>query len=406
MNQRVPDLFSQQFTSSLFYQPYFTLLLSGLLDNCREPFTIDMFKKIDRYILSKYLSSFFFCLLLFTVIVVVVDVSEKTDDFVKSKLGFWRILTDYYFGFIPRIDAMLFPLFVFIAVIFFTSKMATRSEVIAILSSGVSFRRFLRPFVIGGVFLSVMLWFGYQYLVPRANKKWGDFESTYIDPNFGSNNSNNTKKEKIFFKIDTNTYVGIRSYDTVIKFGTGFFVQRFSGNKLTYNLRADNFNWDSASRKWKLVNVVERNLDSLSERVKHTPEVLMNYNFKPRELRRDEYLKDQLPTPALDEYIKMERLRGSEMLSTLLVERYNRDAIPVSVIILTIIGAVLASRKIRGGSGLHLAIGVVISVTYILFSRFSIVFATKGNFTPFLAAWMPNFIFGFLAFYLYKKAPK
>ena len=132
----------------------------------------------------------------------------------------------------------------------------------------------------------------------------------------------------------------------------------------------------------------------------------MNYNFKPRELRRDDYLKDQLPTPELDDYIKMEKLRGSEMVPTLLVERYNRDAIPVSVLILTIIGAVLASRKIRGGSGLHLAIGVVISVVYILFSRFSIVFATKGNFTPWMAAWTPNFFFGLLAFYLYRKAPK
>ena len=117
-------------------------------------------------------------------------------------------------------------------------------------------------------------------------------------------------------------------------------------------------------------------------------------------------MKDQLPTPELDEFIKLERLRGSEMLSTLLVERYNRDAIPVSVFILTLIGAILASRKIRGGSGLHLAIGVVISVVYILFSRFSIVFATKGSFTPLLAAWTPNIFFGLLAFYLYRKAPK
>ena len=365
-----------------------------------------MFKKIDRYILSKYLTSFFYCLILFTAIVIVVDISEKTDDFVKSKLPVWKIMTDYYFGFVPRIDAMLFPLFVFISVIFFTSKMATRSEVIAILSSGVSYRRFLRPYAIGGIFLSALLWIGYQYVVPKANRKWGDFESRYIDPNFGNNNGNTTRKEKIYFKMDSNTYVGIRGYDTVSKLGTGFFVQRFSGNKLSYNLRAETFNWDTLSKKWKLQNVVERNFDSISERVQRSSEALMNYNFKPRELRRDDYLKDQLPTPELDDYIKMEKLRGSEMVPTLLVERYNRDAIPVSVLILTIIGAVLASRKIRGGSGLHLAIGVVISVVYILFSRFSIVFATKGNFTPWMAAWTPNFFFGLLAFYLYRKAPK
>ncbi len=133
-------------------------------------------KKIDKYILGKYFSSFFFCILLLTVIVVVVDVSEKTDDFVQSKLSVTQIITDYYFGFIPRIDAMLFPLFVFIAVIFFTSKMAGRSEIIAILSSGVSFRRFLLPYLAGGIVLSLMLWAGYKYVVPNANRKWGDFE--------------------------------------------------------------------------------------------------------------------------------------------------------------------------------------------------------------------------------------
>jgi lipopolysaccharide export system permease protein len=155
-----------------------------------------------------------------------------------------------------------------------------------------------------------------------------------------------------------------------------------------------------------LLNAVERSIDSISGKVTRLPEMIISYNFKPRDLRKDEFLKDQLPTPELDEFIKLERLRGSETLNMLLVERYNRDAIPVSVLILTIIGAVLASRKIRGGSGLHLAIGVIISVLYILFSRFSLVFATKGNFTPFIAAWTPNILFGILAFYLYKKAPK
>ncbi len=335
-----------------------------------------------------------------------VDISEKTSDFAKSKLPAYKIFTEYYIGFIPRIDAMLFPLFVFISVIFFTSKMAGRSEIIAILSSGVSFRRFLLPYVIGGVFLSVFLWMGYQYVVPRANQIWGNFEARYIDGPATMINNNSKTKQRLYFKMDSNTYVGIGWYDTVLKSGNDLFVQRFSNNKLVYNLRANPFNWDSASKKWKLLNPVERKLDSISEQITRSPELLMNYNFKPRDLRKDDYFKDQLPTPELDEFIKLERLRGSEMLNTLLVERYNRDAIPVSVLILTIIGAVLASRKIRGGSGLHLAIGVVISVLYILFSRFSIVFATKGNFTPLLAAWTPNIIFGLLALYLYKKAPK
>lgn len=363
-------------------------------------------KKIDRYILSKYLTTFFYCLLLFTAIVVVVDISEKTNDFAKSNLSAYQIFMDYYVGFIPRIDAMLFPLFVFISVIFFTSKMAGRSEIIAILSSGVSFRRFLTPYIVGGIFLSGILWLGYQYVVPKANLKWGNFEARYIDGPVAPESNKSNYKQKLYFKLDSNSYVGIGGYDTILKSGNSFFVQRFKDNKLVYNLRSERFNWDTARGKWQLFNAVERRLDSISERVTRSPELFVAYNFKPRDLRKDEYLKDQLPTPELDEFIRLERLRGSEMLNTLLVERYNRDAIPVSVLILTIIGAVLASRKVRGGSGLHLAVGVIISVLYILFSRFSLVFATKGNFTPFIASWTPNIFFGLLAFYLYKKAPK
>jgi lipopolysaccharide export system permease protein len=363
-------------------------------------------KKIDKYILSKYLTTFFFCLLLFTAIVVVVDISEKTDDFVKSQLSAWQIIRDYYFGFIPRIDAMLFPLFIFISVIFFTSKMAERSEVIAILSSGVSFRRYMFPFMVGGVLLSLLLWLGYQYVVPKANRKWGDFNKAYIDVNMGIANTNTTYQQNIYFRLDANTYAGIKGYDTVTKAGNGFFVQRFKNNKLLYNLRANNFHWDTAAKKWHLNNVVERTLNAINETVKKSDSMVMNYNFKPRDLRKDDYLKDQMTTPDLDEFIQSEKRRGSENVSSLLVERYNRDAIPISVLILTVIGVSLASRRIRGGSGAHLAVGVLISVAYILFSRFTLVFATKGNFTPWLAAWTPNIIFGLLAFYLYKRAPK
>jgi lipopolysaccharide export system permease protein len=363
-------------------------------------------KKIDKYILVKYLSTFFFCLLLFTAIVVVVDISEKTDDFVKSNLSSWQIITDYYAGFVPRIDAMLFPLFIFISVIFFTSKMAGRSEIIAILSSGVSFKRFMVPYIIGGTFLSLMLWAGYQYVVPEANRKWGDFEKKYIDVNSGPANTNTSYQNNIYFKNDVNSYVSIKGYDTISKTGNGFVLQRFDNNKLTYNLRAANFNWDTTFKKWKLTGVVERTLHDINETIKTSSSILMNYSFKPIDLRKDDYLKDQMTTPELNRFIKMEKMRGSESLSSLQVERYNRDAIPVSVLILTIIGVALASRRVRGGSGAHLAVGVLISVAYILFSRFSVVFATKGTFSPWLASWTPNFIFGLLAFYLYKRAPK
>lgn len=363
-------------------------------------------KKLDRYILSKYFTAFFFCILLFTTVVVVVDMSEHADDFVKSGLTATEIFKQFYLGFIPRIDAMLFPLFVFIAVIFFTSKLAGNSEVIAILSSGVSFKRFLVPYLIGGVILSFMLWLGYQYVVPDANRKWADFEKKYIDVNFAPSLQNSTYKQNIYFRIDSNTYAGIKGYDTISKSGNNLSVQKIINNKVVYNLRAMNFHWDTALHKWSLNNVVERKLNTLNEEVIFSSNKVVSYSFKPVDLRKDDYLKDQMSTPELDKFISLEKMRGSEMLSTLQVERYNRDAIPVSVLILTLIGGILASRKVRGGSGFHLALGVLISVTYILFSRFSVVFATKGDFTPWLAAWIPNIFFGILAIFLYKKAPK
>lgn len=362
-------------------------------------------KKLDVYIIRKYLTTFFFCLLLLTTIVVVVDISEHTDDFVKSKLPASRIITDYYFGFIPRIVAMLFPLFIFISVIFFTSKMAGRSEVIAILSSGVSFNRYLRPFLIAGLLMTAMLWLGYRYVIPQANRKWADFEKTYVDVN-QRGNRNTSYIQNMYFRIDTSAWVGIKGYDTVSRTGNNMFVQHFVNNKMVYNLRATTFTWDTAQRKWKLNNLQERRFDSLGEHVELHAVKWMDFPFKPLDLRQDNYLKDQMDTRMLNEFIRKEKARGSPMVNSLLVERHNRDAIPFSVLILTLIGAVLASRKVRGGSGIHLAIGVVISVVYILLSRLSVVFATQGNFPPVLAAWTPNILFGFVAYYFYRLAPK
>ncbi len=362
-------------------------------------------KKIDSYILKSYLTTFFFSILLFTAVVVVIDMSEHADDFVKSQLSAWQIFTQFYLGFIPRIDAMLFPLFAFISVIFFTSKMAERTEVVAILSSGISFKRYLFPYWVGGIFLASILWFGYRYVVPKANESWGNFTTKYIDSNVGDM-ENTTSKDHLYFRIDSNSYAGIRYYNSLSKDGNNFFIQKIINNKLVYNLRAQDIAWDSTAKKWRLTNVSERFLTGETQQIKRTDNILKNYSFKPIDLKKDDYLKDRLSTPELNEYIRMEQLRGSEQIGTLLVERYNRDAIPFSVIVLTIIGVSLSSRKVRGGSGYHLAVGIIISALYILCSRFSVVFAMKGNFPPILAAWTPNIIFSFVAFYLYKRAPK
>jgi len=364
-------------------------------------------RKIDWYILKKFIVTFIFCMLLFTVIAVAVDSSEKTDDFVKANLTTSEIITKYYLGFVPWIWSLLFPLFVFIAVIFFTSRLATRSEVIAILASGTSYNRFLRPYLVGGVLLAALLWVGNRYWIPRANSIRSNFQTMYVDKFDPTKNRSLTDCYGCFYRrIDTNTYIGIKGYDTATKSATSFFLERVKNNKVVYNLRGSPVNWDTTIRKWKLRNVIERIIDSAGEKEKLYDSMSMDISLKPNELRKDDYLKDKLTTPELIAFIRQEEERGTEGLNTYKVERYRRTATPAAVLLLTLIGAVIASRKNRGGSGMHLALGITIAALFIIADRFSTVFATKGNFPPVIAAWLPDIAFAAVAFWLYKKTPK
>jgi lipopolysaccharide export system permease protein len=364
-------------------------------------------RKLDWYILKKFLVTFFFCMMLFTLITIAVDSSEKTDDFVKTGLGTLQIIKEYYFGFVPFIWGLLFPLFVFIAVIFFTSRMATRSEIIAILASGTSYNRFLRPYLIGGTLLALLLWLGNRYLIPKANEIKSHFQTTYIDKNDPTKNRQSGFCDRCFYRrIDPNTYVGIKGYDTASKSATSFFLERVKGDKVIYNLRASSIRWDTASKKWKLFTVIERKVDSMGEIVKQHADTIINISLKPDELIRDDYLKDKLNTPELVAFIRREEMRGTEGLNTLKVERYRRTATPAAVLLLTMIGAVIASRRSRGGSGIHLALGITIAALFIISDRFSTVFATKSNLPPLLAAWLPNIVFAAVAYWMYRKTPK
>lgn len=362
-------------------------------------------KILDRYILKKFFLTFLFSIVALTVLVVIVDLSEKTDDFAKTGLSAGQIISEYYFGFIPHIDAMLFPLFLFISVIFFTSKMANRTEIVAILSSGVSFKRFLLPYFISGLFFTAFLWWVNQYILPPANEKWSTFNAKYIDFNYGGYVNTATISNK-HFKLDSFSYAGLRYYDTASQSGSNFFIQKFDSTALVFNLHAQGIKWDTAVNKWKLTQVKMRTINGLRQTLKDTSSIHMAYNFKPSDLKADAYMKDKMTTPELNQFIKMEKIRGGEDVNSLILEKQNRNATPVSVLILTMIGAIIASRKIRGGSGFHLAIGVLICVIYILVGRFSAVFSMKAEFNPVLAAWLPNILFGLLAFYLYKRASK
>ncbi|HEV7783581.1 MAG TPA: LptF/LptG family permease [Chitinophagaceae bacterium] len=363
--------------------------------------------KIDWYILKKFLLTFIFCLLMFTVIAVAVDSSEKMDDFVKANMGFTEALQQYYLGFVPYIWSLLFPLFVFIAVIFFTSKMATRSEIIAILASGTSYNRLLRAYVVGGILLASLLWVGSRYWIPKANRIRSNFQTRYVDKNDPIKNQTFGNCESCFYlRLDTNTFIGIRSFDSSNKTVRGFFLERIQGNKVVYNLRAETMRWDTATKGWILSNAAERFIDSMGERLTQHAQFNFKLDLDPAELRKDIYMKDKLTTPELIAFIRQEEVRGTEGLNTLRVERYRRTATPAAVLLLTLIGAVIASRRSRGGSGIHMALGIVIAAIFILSDRFSTVFATKGNLPPLLAAWLPNIAFAAIAYWLYRRTPK
>jgi lipopolysaccharide export system permease protein len=361
-----------------------------------------MLKKLDWYILKKFFTTFFFAILLLTFITVVVDISEKADDFVKSGLGAADIFTKYYLGFIPHIVSMLFPLFVFISVIFFTSKMAGKSEIVAILASGTSFNRFLRPYAVGACVLALMLWLSYRYVTPAANKLRTTFQTKYVDRNAGSSSTNGT----VYFRNDATHYGQVSYFDTASKRGSGFVLQKIVGNKMLENIRAEGLVWDTAKRKWRLESVITHRIDSGKETITQQDQLYINLNFKPTEFKKNEYTKDILTTPELVDLIEKETIRGAEGLNEFKVERYHRDATPFSLLILTLIGVSLASRKVRGGSGLHLAIGIITAALFILTDRFSTIFSSKSNFPPMLAAWTPNIIFLVVAIYLFARAPK
>jgi lipopolysaccharide export system permease protein len=364
-----------------------------------------MFKILDVYILKKFLGTFVFTMLVITIIAVVIDTSEKADDFVRSGLTAWQLVTNYYIGFIPFIMSMIFPLMVFIAIIYFSSKMAGKSEFIAILAGGVRYNRMLRPYLVGAIFLSVIFWLASQYWVPRANEIRTNFQTVYVDRN-SSYDGDPYKNNNFYLRVDPHTFVGFRNYDTASKAATGFFMQKVRGNTVYYTVRAESIRWDAGKKDWRLAAVIERTINVEKESLKKLDTLHVNLNVQPKELRRDDYLKDQLTTPELHQFIHMEEVRGSEGLNTFKVELYHRDATPFSVIIMSMIGAVIASRKIRGGSGLHLAVGIVMAAIFVVMDKFAVTFSTKGELPPLLAAWLPNIIFSGVAWVFYVRTPK
>lgn len=334
--------------------------------------------------------------MILAVIACVIDYSEKVEDFLKKQVPTNEVLF-YFTNFVPHITALLFPLFLFISTIFFTSKMAYKSEIIAILAAGVSFQRMMRPFLIAGGFLCLISLLANHYVVPVANKNRIAFEDKYLHYNPQSSDKN------VHLRLRENLYVFIQNYDYSSNFGYRFTAETIEGTHMKEKIMADRVSYDSVKKVWKLYSVKIRTNDSLEETFTQEAEMEKEFPFTPHDLDEDEAIKDALTTPQLNKYIAREKLRGRETLSFFYVEKYRRTAQPFAGLILTIIGVCIASRKIRGGSGLHLAVGIIISALYIMAMQLTNTFATKAGLDPLLAVWIPNIIFGTLAAYLFAK---
>jgi len=353
-------------------------------------------KKLDWYIIKKFWSTFFFAIMILAVISCVIDYSEKVDNFVSRKAPGIAIF-NYYKDFVPHITALLFPLFIFIATIFFTSKIAYKSEIIAMLATGVSFQRFMRPYFIGGGLLCLASLIANHWIIPIANKERITFEIKYCD------DPNPFMGDNIHLGISKDNYIYIQNFDIATKRGNHFTAEKMSGTLLKEKLMADYIIYDSVKKVWQLHNVVIRTNNDLKESIKSVPEMDMKYPFVPTDLNKTDAIKEALTTPELINYISTEQLHGRENLNFYYVEKDRRTAQPFAGLILTIIGACIASRRIRGGSGLHLAIGIAISALYIMFLQISTTFSTKAFLNPLIAVWIPNFMFAILAFILYRR---
>lgn len=359
-----------------------------------------MLSKLDIYIIKKFLGTFFFTLFLIICVIVVFDISEKLQDFIEREAPIKGILFVYYLNKAPYLANMFSPLFIFISVIYFSSKMASNSEIVAILAGGVSFNRFIRPYMISALILAVLSFYLNNFLIPHSNKKWLKFEDTYYRNKFRNVDRN------IHLQLDNNTFVYMSNFNADLNLGTQFSIEKFEGKKLTYKLLSDNVKWDSTSNKWQINNYMERHIDGLNETINRGITKDTSLALRPEEFKRRKSFMKTMDFFELNQFIEEEKFKGSGKTMTYEVEKHQRGAYPFATFILTLIGVSISSRKVRGGIGLHIGIGLLISFSYILFMQISSTFATNSGMNAFIAVWIPNALYTILALYLLKKAPK
>jgi lipopolysaccharide export system permease protein len=358
-------------------------------------------KKIDFYILKKFLGTFFFAITLILAVAVIFDITEKIDNFMEKGAPLKAIVFDYYKNFIPYFANLFTPLFVFIAVIFFTSKMAYNSEIIAILSSGVSFRRLMYPYFLGALFISIFsFWLG-GYVIPPANVVRLRFETRYVD------RRHETKSENIHMQIEPGVFVYIGNYYSYNDKGDYFNLEKFDGNVLKSKLSARSIRYDSITGGWTLRDYTIREMfDDGSQKISSGRKKDTLISIKPNDFKEEKHFYEMMNNDELNDYIEEQKRRGVGNVEAFVIEKYRRIANPFAAFILTLIGVSLASRKIRGGMGLHIGIGISLSFAYIMFMTISTTFAISGSMSPLLAVWLPNIVFALIGVVLYNRAPK
>lgn len=362
-----------------------------------------MLKKLDKYIIQKFLSTFFFVVLIFTMISVIIDFSEKVEKFIEEPITKKEILVDYYPNFILFIDGLLWPLFTLIAVIFFTSRMAYNSEIISIFNAGVSFRRLMRPYLIAASFITILHLVGNHYFIPKGNKIRLDIVYTYI---WRDDDKGKTQDVHMFLSPDTKIYVNyFRKRDSTAR---KFRLEKFKGEELVYLLKANSAEWIGPPDKWKLRDYEIRTFDGMHEQlvVGRGKEIDTTIAFTPNDFVDYKEQQTMMTTPELSRYIDTQRRRGVGNTQKYEIEKYRRSAEPFTILILTLIGLSIAARKVRGGIGLHLAMGIGIGALFIFFSRFAVVFATGQTIPPLVGIWLPNLLFTAVAIILVRNAQK
>lgn len=358
---------------------------------------------IDRYIIGKYLGTYFFSIALIISIAVVFDFNENIDKFLSRNAPLSEIMFDYYLNFIPFYANLFSQLFAFISVIFFTTKLAENSEIIAMMSTGVSFRRLMRPYMISAAVIACLTYVLGAYVIPRGSVKMVKFENTYKRRNVP------TYTRNVQLEVDTGVIAYIGRYEDNIKTGYEFTLDKFVNKKLVSHLQASTIQYDTLSEEpyhWIVKNYQVRNLQGMREVLSNGMRLDSVIRMEPQDFLITKGQQMTLTTPELKQYIERQKQRGFANIQEFEVEYWKRGASSFAIFIMTAIGLSLSAKKRKNGMGISLGIGIGLALAYILFQTISSTFAINANMPPVVAVWIPNVIFIFIAFYVYKKAPK